>query len=515
MTQARRPGSLTAQATAGRGRRGVLCVGGPALYAALLVLLATRQGPGVSADSVYYYHAAASFVTEGGFNAFGMPLTLWPIGYPWLLSLTMIARLPTEATVVAVNACCAAATVALTYLLARIVTRSTACSVAACVIIAAVPATVRTYSMLWTEPLFTGLALLVLLHLAQRVRERDFRAVDVATVSILISSATLLRFAGVALVPVAVAAVLLSTERWRRPSRIALAGLVGSLSCLGLLAIAARNLSLGSPPLGARSSSGLPLVNLIGHSLRAMGRYVIPEMGGLLPLGPVPEGILGLLLMGATIALGLALWCALFVAAFVGIAGRDRLVALLVVWLMSWWALLWYGSLLAGADPPEDRLLAPVLPAMVILVVHLLNASSTRWRAAQPLRRLGTTLLILWLVSSVAAGVVAGTRAGAKGIGYNTVADRESELITSVRALPTTAAVAASDPWLVYWATRRPTYSVYDERIAALVSGGRVDYVVLVRDAALPGLPEPPTNQFGPLELVVRTPTGVVYRISR
>ncbi len=433
---------------AARGRGPTALVVAFALYAALLVLWANRQGPGLSADSVTYYHAAASFITEGQFNAFGMPVTLWPVGYPWLLSLTMAAGIPTAVAVTWLNACCAAATVVLTYRLGRVVTRSVPPALAASGVVAFAPATVRTYSMLWTEPLFTLIAMLVLLNLVDRVRKRHLRPVDMAASAFGISCATLLRFAGVALIPVVIAAVLLSTDTWRRPRRMALALLVGALGGIGLLAVAARNVALGVPPLGPRSSTGLPLVNVAGHSLRAMGRYVIPEFGGLLPLGPAPTGGVAFAVTAATIVIGLALAGGLAAAILLGALRRDRPALVLGIWVVCWWALLWYSSVVAGTDPPEDRLLAPVLPAMAVLFANLWTTVPAHWR--QSLRRWVWASAVVWLGIAVSAGLVASTRASVAGIGYNRVEHRQSDLVKAISALPGQVTLAATDPWLVY-----------------------------------------------------------------
>ncbi len=141
------------------------------LYPAVMVLLATRRGPGISPDSVVYVSAARNFAHRGEMVDFlGLPLTLWPPGLPWLLGVFERAEIDSQTAAVGINVMSASLTVLLTYALANAVLDSPALALLAATVVSTSASTVRVYAMLWTEPLFTVLTLSALLLLTSAVR---------------------------------------------------------------------------------------------------------------------------------------------------------------------------------------------------------------------------------------------------------------------------------------------------------------------------------------------------------
>lgn len=489
-----------------------------AIYSTVVVLIAMRQGPGMSVDSVYYFQAAASFAASGEFAAFGIPFTLWPPGYPWLLSRVLIAGGSPELTVIVVNSLCMVATVVLTYLIARVSTDSRAVALVSAAVVAALPATVRTYSMMWTEPPFTVLSLSTLLLSVAMAKKAWFRPWHVLLLGVMITIATLLRIAGVALIPVAALAAFLATRSKPLVARMTHAALVGILSSAGLAAVVYRNVALGVPALGERSPNGLPVQNLIGHSLQAFGRYVIPDSGGLMPIEALGvQGPVALVVTGATILVGVPVFLMLVLATFRAVRRRDFPLVLLALWVYVWWAMLWYSVLAAGVPAPDDRLLAPALPATTVLLADWVIATSRpalfdRWRHAPIV--LGAAVLS-WGVVSVTTGIIVAASASQAGIGYNRVAIQGSPLVASIRSLPTGAPIAATDPWLAYWTSRHPTYSVYDGRIVPLAKGGRVQFMAFFRDSTGTVTPKSIIDDGVRLELVEQFADGSLYRVAR
>jgi hypothetical protein len=54
----------------------------------LVILLSNHSGLGISPDSIYYLSTADSFIAGKGFYQFdGKPFVMFPVGYPFLLSL--------------------------------------------------------------------------------------------------------------------------------------------------------------------------------------------------------------------------------------------------------------------------------------------------------------------------------------------------------------------------------------------------------------------------------------------
>ena len=423
------------------------------LYPAVMVLLATRRGPGISPDSVVYVSAARNFAHRGEMVDFlGLPLTLWPPGLPWLLGVFERAEIDSQTAAVGINVMSASLTVLLTYALANAVLDSPALALLAATVVSTSASTVRVYAMLWTEPLFTVLTLSALLLLTSAVRRNRLATGKMVAVAALITGATLLRIAGLWLVPVAALGALLAERAKGSAKALGLALLAGLLSSTGFFVVVLRNVAAGAPPLGERYAAGITLKGLVVSSLETLGGYVVPPLFNLhLVVGVLVAGLLLVSCVGV-------------------IRGRSAVPAVITVFVVLYWVSLWYSQLRTGIDATSERLLTPIFAPMVILGVRALMAAAHAASLQRGQRRVliagravwfgSVTLLLAALLTGVVTGGLFVARAGAEGLGYNRVDESASPLALAVKALPPEAGVAADDYPKMYWISGRTSITV-------------------------------------------------------
>lgn len=418
------------------------------------VLLASRRGPGISPDSITYVVAARSFAESGTlWTLKDEPLTLFPPGYPLLLGAFQWAGIDAVDAAVALNAGLVALTVLLTHLLGRVALGSSAPALVAAALVAVGGTTVQVYAMLWSEPLFAVLSLVVLWLLTRACVRRGISAWQVLLVGALVSMATLVRYVGVTLIPVAVLGVAVAVGGSRRNRLAALCILAGVSAGAGLAVAVVRNLAAGVDPFGDRSSSGFPALRVILDSLSTLGEYVVPLEGN--PLA---------------ISLGLGIATVLVIVVLQTLRVWDRALLVTTGFVVVYWAALFYSEMVTTVDPVGPRFTSPVFAPMVIMcAAAALHARRFLLRGrpggartvGQGLTPRGISAVAIWLLvgATVATSLARGARftlnAAEDGLGYNSRASLDSALTDALAELPADAGIASNEPYRVYWNTGR------------------------------------------------------------
>lgn len=456
---------------AGRARHTLLAV--LVLYPVTLVLLASRLGPGLLWDSVTYASVARSFASTGELVDFtGTKLTLFPPGLPVLVGSIVRVGMDLQPAVVALNTASVAVTVLLTYVLASHVVRSPLAGLLSASVVAISVSTVRVFSVLLSEPLFTALAMASLVILTRACRDSRLAWWQVVAVGAVVSAATTIRFVGFTLIPVVVlGAVLANKSRgWFRASCIAVAA--GAVSSIGLVAVALRNLDLGVAPLGDRLPSGLSAYQVLGRSIVTLGGYLV-----------FPGA-------GVAACAGLSLALVMLYGMWRVAKERDAVAVVVAAFVAVYWLSLVYGEIATTIEPVSERMTTPVFAPMVVLVAYAVKAG--RLPDHKALRAGAAGLLLAASALSLVAGVGFALFATHEGYGYNNLSVRRSALAHSLSRLPPDAGIAAFAGPQVYWATGRtpitpiPWTNFYEHpaeaeaqlsRLKARVRSGAVDYL--------------------------------------
>lgn len=338
-----------------------------------------------------------------------------------------------------------------------------------------------------------------------------------------VSAATLIRFAGVTLIPiVAIGAMLAVRQRgWLRAS--ALGAVWGLAASAGMVFVMYRNLLFGGTLLGTRAPNPHSLRSILFASLGDVSQYVLPVRT---PLATEIGGV-------AAIVLLLSVWLAF--------RARWYPVWVVVGFVTIYWPFLWYSANRAGIDVPNERLTAPILGPMVVLTVYALQElhglvlgrrDSDSRRASNPLalnsiRFLGVLFVVLSAGVSLRVGWGYAISMSRTGMSHNSVASLSSPLAASLASLSSEARIAANDANHAYWASgRKPIIQsprigyVYEslgyesvDTFKARIRSGSLTHVAFF-DANIRGVSEPQELLAAgvPIELVAVYPDGSLWR---
>lgn len=414
-----------------------------AIWPAVLVVLATGHGIGISIDSVSYLATAQSIVDGNGVTNFdAQALTIFPPGYPLLLGLVMLPGLSSSTAALLVSVVAVVAIVVLAYVLALEITSSAWFAILVTAFVSLSSATVFVHSYAWSEAPFTVamLAVLVLLTRAISAGSASWRLIG--AIALLASIACTMRYVGVVLIPVVGLAVWWGTKSSVRTL------IATGVSSAGFLLVCARNLSLGAGPFGERYPGSRTVEGAINALVDVLGGYVAP---------PQSTGLTAL--VGAFVVLVIA------IGAWRGFLERDRAVVLLGVLLVGYWLVVVYGQTAARLDDMSARLAAPVFVPTVILAAlgvrsvgrsllrqvtdHQVMQASIARRAG---RVVGLVVLSLVIGLSVLHSVRFVESARRDGLGYNAVAMRTTPVSRAAFAVDPRFGIASNDPWQVWWA---------------------------------------------------------------
>jgi hypothetical protein len=419
-----------------------------AAYAFVVVLLAGRQGLGLSPDSISYLAGAHSFADSGRMLSYtGEPFTLFPPGLPALLSVFVRIGVDPVTVALLLNAACGALLVLGIHWLARITLGSPLQALGVAAVVAVSPALVQNMSMLWTEPGFSVLVVALLIVLAGSARDqRGLSWRSMLLSAAIVWGATSFRYVGALLVAVVVVGAWLAGPA-RHPadatvgrSTTARAGwalLAGALAAIGPAVLVLRNLLLGDGALGERYPGTQTIPGAVQRAVTLWGSYLLNVDEGTVRT-VAGLGVAGLLVVGAGLAL----------------MRRASPMLVVVVFLALYWAAIWWSQSTTRIDVVSDRLGFPAFAPTVLVVWSAVIAlvAEVANRAPRTTAVVGGLALGVLLASLTSASAQFAATAGREGRGYATAAAKDSALAAALAALPAGTGVASDDPWHAWWA---------------------------------------------------------------
>ncbi len=397
-----------------------------AAVGAAAVLIATRDDPVLSADSITYLSAAENLRDVDGYRDFtGQQLAHFPPVFPALLAIG--GRSLTWAALVGAAAAAVTAALLVGVLAARV---RWPAAVAGGLLYVLAQAAIRTEQTVWSEGPYVALSL-AMIYVLRREGVTTRRA---AGAGLLAGLGFLTRYAGAGLVVTGLVMVVVASRADRRRAVRcggAYLGVSGSLATIWM----ARNLAATGDPLGPhfRGGAGESLDTLVDHLVVALGRLVID----LDDVGPMtePAGAVALVgLLGAVMAVALQRrWNVLD-------AGMATYALTSIVLPLA-------SRALTGTHI-EARILFPTLIALIYFVVVAADG-----RLGHRAVRAGATVVaIAWMF----AGMLAAWNGPDRLIGSAANPQQFSPaLYERVDALPDDAAVVTNNPWRVWWHTER------------------------------------------------------------
>ena len=412
-----------------------------------LVLVATSSGPGISPDSISYVSGARSLAAGNGVLDYtGDNLSTFPPGLSILMSLLLRVGLDLEVAAIALNLIMLTATVALSYVLACLTLRDRLWAIFVTAVFIVSRATTEIFSMVWSEPVFTPLALATMILLVIGYRRRNVSMTIACAVGVMTAVAVSVRYSG-ALLVVASAIVVVFTPPRRLDRKLARGAALVAPSVIVLGVVGTLNRAQGDGYFGARYPSSRSLQGTIQSAVDAIGSTLIWR------------GTTSVTILVGSVVVTMAV-----VGAWWGLIRRRSSIVLAIftgVYVVG----LAVSQSSTRLDDASERLGYPVyLPLLIlaawgvrVMMSTVQSQMHSRWPSLTPptLRAITITPAVLLAVAIVMVGFVNALRfaiqAHDEGIGYNSRAVSQSTQARLLADIPPTETVASNDPWLVYW----------------------------------------------------------------
>jgi len=415
-----------------------------AIYPVVMIVLATRQGPGISIDSVSYAASASSWAESGQLRSYdGRELSIFPVGLPVVIGSVMAAGLSLSSGVILTNVIATALTVLAAYFLGREVLRSPGLALLTAAFVALAASSVRVGSYFWTEPVFTMLLSWALVITARAVRMRAGSWWIPVAVGTLITATTMYRYVGIVALPVLALGVAYAATSKRITKGVSVL-LIGSI---GIAFSAGRNLLYGAPALGERYPGSIESQGALLGLVKLWGEYVAPSITTSLT---VVAGSIVLVL----IAVGV--WTVLI--------DRNGPGILIASYVVIYWVAILVSQVGTRLDVATERFGAPALAPSVVLVLlaarGLIRSMSRQvgsalGRDSSGVHRVLASLSIVVLVGVVGLSILHAIRFVSEGtsggLGLDSVAAGDRALSRAARDIPMGTVIASNDPWQVWW----------------------------------------------------------------
>lgn len=421
----------------------------PALIGALLVLFATRQGIGVSNDSVLYLDAAQHVLRGDGmvvFTAAGpRPLTHFPPLYPAVLAGVGALGLGVQRAAVLVGATLFTSLIVSIGCLTWRMSGSIVGSIVAEFVVAHAPSILEIYAMAWSEGLFLILAIWSLAITAEYLKTHRSR--DFVLALCLAALASLTRYAGLALVGTIAVALLLDNRRsWRQLSKEIGTGLLVLGATFGFWML--RNLYVAGNTTN-RSLALHPIGSLhVSVAVATVFRWLVPFPDWSTPASSI-EIVLAVVLCTLT-----------FTILQRANSDRERLPAvdslrrLLTLFAFTYAGFLVFSiSLVDASTPPDARILSPEYVVLVLLTTSALASLALRNSSNRLARIALTTLSSFVLVQDVVVSWNWAINARERGLGFNSPRRKADVAELSSVATRASPIVISNCPELVYFVT--------------------------------------------------------------
>jgi 4-amino-4-deoxy-L-arabinose transferase-like glycosyltransferase len=303
------------------------------------------------------------------------------------------------------------------------------------------------HTMAWSEPVFIllGMSGFILIAHWLNTGQPLFLVLSALAVGL----AFIARYAGVAYLGTAVLAVLfLSRRAWTQ--RIAFGFAYGLIAALPMMVWVVRNVALAGTTTNRTLYLHLPSITLAWEALATFSSWLwLPNS--------LPVVVRGLSLLVFVVAVGL-----LYVLplrndrdnrrqAEASVGSLPTILRLFFLFIPVYGVtLLLSNSVLRAYTPMEGRILSPLFPVLLILVLYGCQRYLSLTRK-KPLVRLvfaGIGVFFIGISLFHAAGYV--QHSNANGLGFNGRLFRESETLAQLRALPATGMLYSNAPEAIY-----------------------------------------------------------------
>lgn len=425
------------------------------------VLVATTNGPGIDHDAVHYMSTGLNLGEGYGLETFeGLAYDQYAPGLPFIIAAGTFLGIDVDLIVRLLNACSLAVVVVLAYFLLRRHIDSRIFVLGGTAFIAVNTSLLAIADMAWSEPPFVAVALAFVVAL-EGVIAKPTRWANLVCAIVLAWAGFLIRYSGLALIPIGIAVCLLGL--WKTDRRVALQQ--AGIFTVGALAVPfawmLRNKAVNGAFLASRPPSPDSPQTNIYRILTTVGDWLFP--GRLINWGVVTEPVLASLGGALLLLTALAFWRTRSASSGSGhqcpSAGDHYSMVPLVALIVGYAGFSFVAASTVLLDPLDSRLLSPTYPPLVVIVFVAADqlwskyGDSSRGVLAVVARGLLITILVVGLALQLWY-FIAVARRDSLGVRYASPQWRDSELVAIVSQLPDSAVLYSNQPG-VLWAVVR------------------------------------------------------------
>jgi hypothetical protein len=444
----------------------VVATGLLALMFAALVLYGTRNGPVLGLDSATYLSGARNLADGRGYLGFDLrPTTLFPPGFSATLAVGRWLGINPVDGARWLNATALGGLCILTFVLARRHARHRWSPVITAAAVGSMPAVFGVFTSVWSEPVFCVLVVGLLLLLEPILLRNGRRPGLLVAAGALASIGVVYRYAGFTLIASGLVVVCIASWPDGQRAMARRAGLFLLAGVAAPLILVAWNATRGGA-LGPRHASAQTLPGLLRDFIATLRGWVVDP-------GRVSAGVgYGLLILALAVVAAGATMLARTRAREPGALRRlVPIVAFLVVYV----AYIVASEFQTALDPVGNRLLAPIIAPVAVLVTLSLESFVTAPRPGPKMVRVGlvTVLVAAWFGASLVTSVDRARTSAPARNGYAASWWTGSDLVAAVRGLPRGATIFSNNASGLYLATNiqpvygSPTWAIYRSGDAA------------------------------------------------
>jgi Dolichyl-phosphate-mannose-protein mannosyltransferase len=410
------------------------------VVATAAVIVGTRHGPGATPDSATYASVAENLGAGRGLTTFdGSELTLFPPGLPIAVAAGRLIGLGPPDAARVVNALAMVATVVMAAALMRRTLARWRVQLVGVALVTIAPPLLLVSVMFWSDMPFVALTLGFLMALD--AARRDGTHLAAAGAGVLAGVAFLFRYPGLVLVGFGMVTLALGALRSGSRRRTGVLATYAGIAVLPVAVWFSHNLANGAllsavsgSPLEDRTASGIGLAANLWQAIQTVGSWLAPR-GSVVAL---------------VIVVGVGAWLAGRSHPERAAAGSSS-VALLMWFSVTYLAFIVLGASLTKVDVIDDRLLAPVV--VPLLVVLLVSVESLLAKTSDRSRLVGAALIAALLVWTLypAGTWLSRLETATDGVGFAAERWQESETVAALAVLSGGAPVYSNWPDAVYY----------------------------------------------------------------
>jgi hypothetical protein len=411
-------------------------------------LHATRLGIGLSPDSASYLAGGASLIGGHGYSWFdGKALTTFPPGYSSLVVVAHVLGVDPGVFLRYLNALMAGGIVVLTYVLLRRHVRSRVVQVAGTAIVACSPAILNVADMAWSEATFIAISLGMFL-LMEKLLTAPRSIGLIAGIVGLTWLGFLFRYAGVVLLVVDAAVILIALRQLKLKELLLRAGAYLAIVALVPLAWMARDLAADGTLFGPRGSSRFAAPTIVDQLFTNLAQLFLPHrlQPGVSPSTGAPAATIGVLVLVLAVG-GIAIFAS---RRGQWLCPQGPLVLMLYVIIYSGY--LAFSEATTSLDAIDTRLVTPLwVPILVLASMGVDELCRVeRVRRHRVLIALGGVAVLACVGTQLWVATADANNLASHAAGYRSSIVQSPGWERTLSSLPTAKPILSNDQYLAW-----------------------------------------------------------------